>query len=58
MSFIDSNTEGAAEALDYARNCDWSAITANSGVDRETIEKLCRHHRLFQSERFLRGLWV
>lgn len=36
--FIDSNTEGATEALDYARNCDWSEITANSGVDRETIE--------------------
>ncbi len=37
--FIDSYAEGAGEVLDYARDADWAELTANSGVDRETIEK-------------------
>lgn len=36
--FIDNYAEGAAEVLDYARNADWATLTAESGVDKETIE--------------------
>lgn len=36
--FIDNNTEGASEVLDYARNADWPNLVAHSGTTKEEME--------------------
>ena len=37
--FIDNNTEGADEVLEYARKSDWSDLVTNSGTTKEEMEE-------------------